>query len=103
MKIKINEEQLKLLVEHFVNERYDNKRRDKKRESKRFYDKNGEDEKFWGEKGAGALILCSETKRFLLPLRSKLVDEGGTWGTWGGAIDKQEKPDRKSTRLNSSH
>ena len=92
MKIKINEEQLRLLVEHFVNERYDNKRRDKKRESKRFHDKNGEGEKFWGEKGAGALILCSETKRFLLPLRSKLVDEGGTWGTWGGAIDESENP-----------
>lgn len=91
MKIKINEEQLRLLVEHFVNKRYDNKRRDKKR-NKRPHSKNDKDEKFWGEKGAGALILCSETKRFLLPLRSKLVDEGGTWGTWGGAIDENENP-----------
>lgn len=96
MKIKINEEQLKLLVERIVNERYNSRRRDKrggkKREKKRFHDKDGEDEKFWGEKGAGALILCPETKRFLLPLRSKLVDEGGTWGTWGGAVDVNENP-----------
>lgn len=100
MEIKINEDQLKLLIEHIITERYDDRRRgkrsgkrhSKKHEVKRLHNKNDKGEKFWGEKGAGALILCPETKRFLLPLRSKTVDEGGTWGTWGGAIDGNENP-----------
>ncbi len=90
MKIKINEEQLKLLVEHIICEKRGNK---KERKTKWFHNEKGDGkDRFWGKVGAGALILCSETKRFLLPLRSRSVDEGGTWGTWGGAIDSQETP-----------
>lgn len=45
---------------------------------------------FWGARGAGALILCPRTKRFLLAYRSAEVQEPHTWGTWGGAVDKSE-------------
>lgn len=92
MKIKINENQLRLLVENIIAERYDTKRRRRKSRHHNKHRNKENDDMFWGEKGAGALILCPETKRFLLPLRSKLVDEGGTWGTWGGAIDGDENP-----------
>lgn len=47
---------------------------------------------FWGEAGAGCVIISAETGKLLLPLRSEMVREPGTWGTWGGAIDKNESP-----------
>lgn len=46
----------------------------------------------WGAQGAGCIIIASDTKRILLPLRSEDVLEPGTWGTWGGAIDPSEDP-----------
>ena len=48
--------------------------------------------RFWGEAGAGAQIVCSTTGRILLGLRSPMVNEPGTWGGWGGAIDYGESP-----------
>lgn len=48
---------------------------------------------FWGKQGAGALILCSQTKRFLIAKRSEDVNEPHTWGIWGGAIDANELPE----------
>lgn len=47
---------------------------------------------FWGRAGAGALIVASETGRILLPHRSMSVEQPGTWGVWGGAIDSGENP-----------
>lgn len=47
---------------------------------------------FWGRSGAGAVIVCRETGRLLIPKRSAFVNEPGTWGTWGGAIDEGENP-----------
>lgn len=45
---------------------------------------------YWGRRGAGVLIMSSETGRLLLPYRSTKVQEPHTWGTWGGAIDEGE-------------
>lgn len=47
---------------------------------------------FWGKQGAGAVIVARDTGRILLPHRSMDVQEPGTWGTWGGAIDGNEDP-----------
>lgn len=41
----------------------------------------------FGESGAGCVVLARSTGRMLLPLRSDEVDEPGTYGTWGGAVD----------------
>lgn len=48
---------------------------------------------FWGTRAAGAIIVARDTGRILLPLRSGSVQEPGTWGTWGGAIDGAETPE----------
>lgn len=47
---------------------------------------------FWGAQGAGCIIFANDTKKFLIPHRSAFVEEPGTWGTWGGAIDNGEEP-----------
>jgi guanylate kinase len=41
---------------------------------------------FWGNKGSGILVIAKDTKRILLGLRSKDVNEPHTWGNFGGAI-----------------
>jgi len=53
---------------------------------------------FWGTRGAGCLILCRSTGRFLLGKRSKEVDEPLTWGGFGGAIDSTENPSEAALR-----
>jgi 8-oxo-dGTP pyrophosphatase MutT (NUDIX family) len=53
---------------------------------------------FWGRRAAGALFLSANTKRFLFAHRSGLVESPNTWGTWGGAIDTHESPDRAVKR-----
>ncbi len=47
---------------------------------------------FWGAQGAGCVFVSRTTKKFLLAHRSRAVEQPGTWGTWGGAIDKFEMP-----------
>lgn len=47
---------------------------------------------FWGRVGAGSVVMARDTGRILLPHRSQDVQEPGTWGTWGGAIDEGESP-----------
>jgi len=49
-----------------------------------------EDTGFWGRKGAGCLIMCETTGRFLIPKRSPLVLDPETWGVFGGAVDPDE-------------
>ena len=53
---------------------------------------------FWGKQGAGCIIVAKDTKRLLLPLRSRHVQEPNTWGTWGGAIDSNEDPAEAAKR-----
>lgn len=53
---------------------------------------------FWGKKGAGVLIYCSSTKRFLLGLRGQFVDQPHTWGLFGGAIDENESTNSAAVR-----
>lgn len=53
---------------------------------------------FWGKQGAGSLVFCSTTKRFLLPHRSRSVEQPNTWGVWGGAIDSDEDPEVAAKR-----
>ena len=47
---------------------------------------------FWGEQGAGCLILAQNTGRFLVALRSAFCQQPQTYGTIGGAIDTGESP-----------
>lgn len=47
---------------------------------------------FWGRQGAGCLFLARAGGRFLVAHRSGYVEQPGTWGTWGGAIDAGENP-----------
>ncbi len=47
---------------------------------------------FWGEQGAGCLVLAQSTGRFLVALRSEHCLQPRTYGTIGGAIDAGESP-----------
>jgi 8-oxo-dGTP pyrophosphatase MutT (NUDIX family) len=47
---------------------------------------------FWGKQGAGCIVIASSTGRILLNHRSAHVEQPGTWGCWGGAIDRGESP-----------
>ena len=47
---------------------------------------------FFGAQGAGCIFLALDTKRFLVAHRSDAVEQPGTWGSWGGAIDPKEDP-----------
>lgn len=43
---------------------------------------------FWGQRGAGCIMVAKDTGRILIAHRaSKGVEEPETWGTWGGAVD----------------
>jgi 8-oxo-dGTP pyrophosphatase MutT (NUDIX family) len=53
---------------------------------------------FWGRRAAGCIFFSKATKRFMLSHRSEDVLEPGTWGTWGGALDKGEGPIRGCLR-----
>lgn len=52
---------------------------------------NEEPTKFFGKRGAGVLIYCRATQRYLLGKRSHQVKEPGTWGLFGGAIDNDNE------------
>jgi len=51
---------------------------------------NSSGENFWGNCGAGCIIICISSCRILLPYRSKLVNEPSCFGVWGGKIDEEE-------------
>ena len=58
---------------------------------------------FWGNKGSGCIFFAQDTKRFLIAHRSDNpvpynVQEPGTWGSWGGAIDANENPEEAAIR-----
>jgi len=58
---------------------------------------NNSGEKFWGNCGAGCIVLSKKTKRFLLNYRSEKVNEPHTYGLWGGKVEDNE--DIESTVL----
>jgi hypothetical protein len=49
---------------------------------------------FWGRQGAGCIFLALDTERLCIAHRSRKVEQPGTWGTWGGAIDSFESPEK---------
>lgn len=53
---------------------------------------------FWGKQAAGCIFLAADTGRLCLAHRSRNVEQPGTWGTWGGAIDEGEDPSRACMR-----
>lgn len=57
-----------------------------------YHTSKGKDERFWGNQGAGVLLIARDTGRILLVLRSPDVNEPNTWGILGGAIDNDENP-----------
>ena len=59
---------------------------------------SGNDSLFYGNSGAGVLVYCTSTNRFLLGLRSKLVNEPNTWGTFGGKIEGDSDPKMAALR-----
>jgi 8-oxo-dGTP pyrophosphatase MutT (NUDIX family) len=53
---------------------------------------------FWGKRGAGVIFKAQDTGRLLIARRSDEVQEPGTWGTWGGALDEGEQPEAAAYR-----
>jgi 8-oxo-dGTP pyrophosphatase MutT (NUDIX family) len=53
---------------------------------------------FWGNAGAGVLFQARDTGRILFAHRSSNVEQPGTWGTWGGAMDGNENPVQAASR-----
>lgn len=53
---------------------------------------------FWGKQGAGCLVFAKDTKRFLIGHRSRFVEQPNSWGTFGGAIDTNETPQKAIKR-----
>jgi len=51
---------------------------------------NDAGEAWWGNLGAGCLIFCKSSKRFLIGHRSKYVNEANCWSNFGGKIDSNE-------------
>ena len=57
-----------------------------------------QDTGYWGKQAAGSIFLARDTKRILIAHRSMRVEQPGTWGTWGGAIDEGEDPEAAARR-----
>lgn len=50
---------------------------------------------FWGKRAAGCIFLAKDSKQLLIAHRTNDIawaQEPGTWATWGGALDSDEKP-----------
>jgi 8-oxo-dGTP pyrophosphatase MutT (NUDIX family) len=57
-----------------------------------------QDLKIRTKQGAGCLIFCRSTDRFLLILRSELVPVALTWSLPGGSVDPGETPEQAARR-----
>lgn len=57
-----------------------------------YHTSDGQDSRFWGNRGAGVIIKSTRTGRYLLGLRSQFVNEPNTWNLFGGKIDDGEDP-----------
>ena len=53
---------------------------------------------FWGKQGVGCIFLAKTTSRLGISHRSMQVEQPGTWGTIGGAIDDGEDPEYATIR-----
>lgn len=53
---------------------------------------------FFGQQGAGCLVMAQKTGRMMLVLRSSDVLEPGTWGNIGGAHHGNEQPVKATER-----
>jgi 8-oxo-dGTP pyrophosphatase MutT (NUDIX family) len=58
---------------------------------------------FWGKAGAGCIFLAKTTQRIGIVHRSmgtpeRSIEQPGTWGTIGGAIDPDESPEVATVR-----
>ena len=58
----------------------------------------GFDDSFWGQAAAGGLFMAGDTRRILFSHRSEAVNEPGTWGSFGGAMDEGENPAEAAQR-----
>lgn len=57
------------------------------------------EEGWWSKSAAGALILARDTGKILLQKRAEVdCDAPGTWGEFGGGIDRSEWPERALKR-----
>lgn len=52
---------------------------------------------FWGKAGSGIVPLALSTGRILVQKRGD-VEQPGTWGVWGGAIDRGQDPLESAVR-----
>lgn len=62
---------------------------------KNFFNQDEPSRHYHGDKAAGCIFVAKDTGRILLAHRSddeSLVEEPGTWGTWGGKVDGSETP-----------
>lgn len=64
----------------------------------KYHESMNEAERFWGKRGAGALMVARGTGRVLLTLRSSGVRNPGTWGLPGGALEEGESPESGARR-----
>jgi 8-oxo-dGTP pyrophosphatase MutT (NUDIX family) len=53
---------------------------------------------FFGAAGAGCIFFARSTGRILIAHRSQAVEQPGTWGGWGGAINRGEDPEQAVRR-----
>ena len=53
---------------------------------------------FYGKAGAGCVLMAKSTGRMCLPLRSRMVEQPGTYGVWGGAINPGDNPKTAALR-----
>lgn len=58
----------------------------------------GEENGYYGSRGAGCVVVARSTGRLLMPLRSGDVREPGTYGVWGGAVDPGLTPEEAALR-----
>ncbi len=54
--------------------------------------------KFYGDKGAGVLIISKDTGKILVAKRSEEVNEPGTFGIFGGKMEDGETPKQAAKR-----
>ena len=55
--------------------------------------------KFWGNMGAGVLVVAKTTGRFLVAMRSPDVNEPNTYGVIGGKVDDENTVEMSSEAL----
>lgn len=63
-----------------------------------FHQSSGNDSRFWGNRGAGVVVYCEKTGRYLIGLRSRYVNEPNTWGTFGGKIDDDDEDPKDAAK-----